>query len=93
MPVNAEDTEDMVRSLGWEDPKEEEMATHSSILAWKTPWTEELGRLYSPWGLDTTEYTMYVKYCTMLGIQRYIIHSSYPQGVLHFVEETGMETN
>ena len=34
-----------VRSLGWEDPLEEEMATHSSILAWKIPWTEEPGRL------------------------------------------------
>ena len=33
-----------VRSLGWEDPLEEEMATHSSTLAWKTPWTEEPGR-------------------------------------------------
>ena len=29
-----------VQSLGWEDPLEEEMATHSSILAWKIPWTE-----------------------------------------------------
>ena len=34
-----------VRSLGQEDPLEKEMATHSSILAWKIPWTEELGRL------------------------------------------------
>ena len=33
------------RSLGWEDPSEKEMATHSSILAWKIPWTEEPGRL------------------------------------------------
>ena len=33
--------ETWVRSLGWEDPLEEEMATHSSILAWKIPWTEE----------------------------------------------------
>ena len=32
-----------VRSLGWEDPLEKEMATHSSILAWKIPWTEEPG--------------------------------------------------
>ena len=32
-----------VQSLGWEDPLEKEMATHSSILAWKIPWTEELG--------------------------------------------------
>ena len=30
-----------VQSLGWEDPLEKEMATHSSILAWKIPWTEE----------------------------------------------------
>ena len=34
-----------VRSLGWEDPLEKEMATHSSILAWKIPWTEEAGGL------------------------------------------------
>ena len=32
-----------VRSLDWEDPLEKEMATHSSILAWKIPWTEEPG--------------------------------------------------
>ena len=30
-----------VQSLGWEDPPEEEMATHSSVLAWEIPWTEE----------------------------------------------------
>ena len=46
-----------VRSLGQEDPLEEEMATHCSILAWKIPWTEEpVG--YSPWGhreSDATE--------------------------------------
>ena len=34
-----------VRSLGWEDPLEWEMATHASILAWKIPWREELGGL------------------------------------------------
>ena len=34
-----------VQSLGQEDPLEKEMATHSSILAWKIPWTEESGRL------------------------------------------------
>ena len=39
--------ETWVRSLGWEDPLEKEMATHSSILAWKIPWTEEPGRLQS----------------------------------------------
>ena len=36
-----------VRSLGWEDPPEKEMASHSSILAWKTSWTEEPGGLQS----------------------------------------------
>ena len=35
----------LVQSLGQEDPLEKEMATHSSILAWKIPWTEEPGRL------------------------------------------------
>ena len=36
-----------VRSLGWEDPLEEDMPTHSSILAWRIPWTEEPGSLQS----------------------------------------------
>ena len=36
-----------VRSLGWEDPLEEGMATHSDILAWRIPWTEEPGGLQS----------------------------------------------
>ena len=36
-----------VQSLGWEDPQEKEMATHSSILAWRIPWTEEPGGLQS----------------------------------------------
>ena len=36
-----------VRSLGWEDPLEKEMAAHSSILAWEIPWTEEPGGLQS----------------------------------------------
>ena len=39
--------ETQVRSLGQEDPLEKEMANHSSILAWKIPWTEERGRLQS----------------------------------------------
>ena len=40
--------ETQVQSLGQEDPLEKEMATHSSILAWEIPWTEESGS-YSPW--------------------------------------------
>ena len=55
--------ETWVRPLGWEDPLEKEMAAHSSILAWKIPWTSEPGGLLSmgsqsPWGCkesDTTE--------------------------------------
>ena len=39
--------ETLVRSLGGQDPLEEGMATHSSILAWRIPWTEEPGRLQS----------------------------------------------
>ena len=39
--------ETQVQSLGWEDPLEKEMATHSSILAWKFPWTDEPGGLQS----------------------------------------------
>ena len=50
--------ETQVQSLGQEDPLEKGKATHSSILAWRIPWTEESGGLYSLWGrkeLDTTE--------------------------------------
>ena len=39
--------ETQVQSLDWEDPLEKETATHSSILAWKIPWTEDPGRLQS----------------------------------------------
>ena len=39
--------ETWVQSLGWEDPLEEGMATHSSILAWRIPWTEEPRRIQS----------------------------------------------
>ena len=49
--------ETWVQFLGWEDLLEKEMATHSSILAWKIPWTEEPGG-YSPWSskeVDTTK--------------------------------------
>ena len=58
LPAMEEIQETWVRSLGQEDPLGEEMATHSSILACRIPWTEEPGGLYSPWGckeLDMTE--------------------------------------
>ena len=54
--------EGQVQFLSQKDPLEEEMTTHSSILAWKIPWTEEPGGLHSPWGceeLDITEYFLF----------------------------------
>ena len=47
LPAVQEMQETWVPSLGWEDPLEKGMATHSSILAWKIPWTEEPGGLQS----------------------------------------------
>ena len=50
--------ETWVQSLEWEDPLEKGKVTHSSIPAWRIPWTGEFHGLYSPWGrkeLDTTE--------------------------------------
>ena len=52
-----EASEMWVQSLGREDPLEKEMATHSSILAWEIPWTEELDGLYSPWGRKESDIT------------------------------------
>ena len=46
-PANAGRPETWVPSLGWEDPLEEEMATHSTILAWEIPWTGKPGGLLS----------------------------------------------
>ena len=45
LPAVQETQESRVRSLGWEDPLEQEMATHCRILAWKTPWAEKPGGL------------------------------------------------
>ena len=59
LPAMRESQETWVRSLGWEDPLEESMATHSSILTQRIPWTEEPGRLQSVDGKEsgTTEVT------------------------------------
>ena len=59
--------ETRVQSLGWEDPLEKEMATHSSTLAWTIPWMEELGRLRprDRKESDTTERLHFVL-CTFL---------------------------
>ena len=58
-PAKAGDKREAVRSLGWKDPLEEGLATHSSILAWRIPWTEEPGGLQSIGheDLDTSEAT------------------------------------
>ena len=45
-----------VQFLGWEDPLEKEMATCSSILGWRIPWTEELGS-YNPWSPKESDMT------------------------------------
>jgi len=47
--------ETQVPSLGLEDPLERGMATHSSIPAWRIPWTEQSGRLYSSWGCKESD--------------------------------------
>ena len=62
--------ETWVQSLGWEDPLEKEMATHSSTLAWKIPWTEKPGRLQSvglqrvghDWATSLSLFTPYHSY-------------------------------
>ena len=57
LPANAGDTRDTGSTFGWEDSLEKEIATHSSILAWEIPWTEEPGGLQSNGSqedLDTT---------------------------------------
>ena len=55
--------ETQVQSLGWEDALEMEMATHSSILAWKIPWTEE-PEGYSPWGREDSDMTAHTHTCS-----------------------------
>ena len=52
--------ETQIQLLGWEDPLEKEMVTHSSILAWRIPWTEEPGRLQFI-GLQESDTTLATK--------------------------------
>ena len=62
--------ETWVRSLGWEDPLEKGMATHFSILAWKTPWTEGPGRL-QPMGLQTVGHNWVTNSFTLISLRKY----------------------
>ena len=89
----AEDVGDVnveIPSLGWEDPLEDSMTTHSSILAWRIPWQRNLAG-YSPYGhseSDTTEATEYT--CNLLipikcresrGYS--VLHNYYNNGTIH----------
>ena len=51
-----------VRSLGWEDILEKEMAIHSSIFAWRISWTERILAGYSPWGCKELDMTCVPKH-------------------------------
>ena len=82
--------ETWVQSLGWEDPLEKGMATHCSILAWRIPWTEEPGRLYSLWGhkeSDRTEQLTLLDYLVMLS--RYHTEDALVEMSAHQVEVEG----
>ena len=77
--------EAQVQSLGWEDLLEKEMATHSSILAWKIPWTEKPGGLHFPWGhkdLDRTQ-RLHFHFFTSIAFKR--------QGLLQNREQVSVE--
>ena len=60
--------ETLVRSLGWEDPLEKEMAPHSSTIAWKIPWTEEPGRLQSTGSQSRRRLSDFTSLRTFFGI-------------------------
>ena len=58
-----------VQSLGWEDPLEKEMATHSSILTWRIPWQRSLVG-YSPWGRKELDMTEQLQIHTYIHLER-----------------------
>ena len=84
--------ETWVRSLGWEDSLEKEMATHSSTIAWKIPWTEEPGRLQSMgsqrvghnWVTSLSLFTLLSKQVTMLRVYSYF-HNRYSKNAIHYI--------
>ena len=77
--LKQETQETQVQSLNWEDPLEKEMATHSSILAGRIPWTEEPGGLQSMGSQRVTQLSMKAySYCIILYIlqvYRIVIHN------------------
>ena len=70
--------ETWVRSLGWENPLEKEMATRSSILAWKIPWREEPGRLQSMGVAKEPDTTERLQFQTFLADNKIPYHISLP---------------
>ena len=80
-PAMQELQETWVQSLGWKDPLEEGMATHSSLLAWRIPWTEEPGRLQSM-GSQRVRYDWSNLACTHAGDINVYMHLSSVHGVL-----------
>ena len=78
MPKMQEMQETWVPSLGWEDPLEEEMATHSNILAWKIPWTEKPGGL-QPKGSQRVEHNWVTKHAHREKVGLLIIRHGSPR--------------
>ena len=74
--------ETWVQSLGREDLLEKEMATHSSILAWRIPWTEEPGRLYSPWDGRESDMTEQLNNNSLINL---IGNKSFKQSLKKFI--------
>ena len=67
--------ETLVQSLGQEDPLEKEMAAHSSILAWRIPWTEEPRA--SPWGCKESDMTEQVTLFSVTSASGFLCHLCY----------------
>ena len=76
--------ETWVQSLGWENPLEEGMATHSSILAWKIPWTEELGKLWSM-GLQSRTWLKQLGTDTFVSMNEWISIHHYELKTMHWI--------
>ena len=64
--------ETWVHSLGWEDPLEKGMATHSSVLAWRIPWTEEPGGLQSMGSQSQTRLSNFLSFFSLLCVKLYV---------------------
>ena len=68
----------MQENLGWEGPLEKGMVTHSSILAWEIPWTEEPG--YSPWSHKESDTSEELRLTAIWGLYSVFSHPEFPRG-------------